>query len=96
MDFGKICLVIVCLCRRINLSRLYKGDASFQEGFARGIPTILFSDLDIVKDIHDNELVYQIKSRNTVKLKEGMISAINKKWDDDYIKTQGQPIHLKL
>ncbi len=63
---------------------------TFIEGFSFGLPAITFSDLDAITDLYNNRVMVTAEKRTSESLKMAIISAINKKWDNNYIKQYSQ------
>ena len=59
---------------------------SFIEGFAHGLQSITFGDLDAVKDIYNEGAVVVAKERTDQSLAEAISIAVNNDWDTDYIR----------
>ena len=71
----------------------YNALLSISEGFGLsmieaakyGIPTLTFSDLDAVKDIHSSESMLLIEERTDQAVAEGLLKMISKEWNKEAI-----------
>lgn len=58
---------------------------SIIEGFSFGLPALLWSDLDITKDINDPNCVMMINDRSDEALASSLEKMLERKWDKEYI-----------
>lgn len=58
---------------------------SMIEGFAYGIPTLTFADLDAVKDLYNSEAMITVNERKDIMLAKGLIAAFEREWDSEQI-----------
>lgn len=67
---------------------------TFIEGFVYGLPAITFSDLDAIPDLYDENVMVLAEERSNDSLKEAILTAMDKKWDRDYIKKHAKKFSI--
>ena len=67
---------------------------SIAEGYICGIPSIFYSDIDSAADLSINGCCVLIKKREESYVAQALVEAINKKWNNDFIKEQGKKFLL--
>lgn len=58
----------------------------FIEGFAFGIPAVSFADIDAAEELGDPECMVLVKERSDKALADGILKAMQKEWDRNYIR----------
>lgn len=70
---------------------------SIIEAMSFGIPTLMFQDLDIMKDVYHPNIILPMDKRSDNVVKEGIEKMISKKWDkENIIKSSKKFSHLSL
>lgn len=65
------------------------------EGFAYGLPTLTFSDLDAVPDLFNEKAMQLVYDRSDEALAKGIEVALNKEWDKEWIKEYSNKFSLE-
>lgn len=69
---------------------------SIIEGFAYGVPTLTFSDLEAVKDLYHEKTMMLMNKRDDLKyFSEKIMEALNTNWDHEFIKEYAYNFSIK-
>lgn len=68
---------------------------SIIEAYAYGVPSVTFSDLDAVNDLYHTDTMVLVKNRSTEALADGIIEALEKKWNKDKIISHSKKFSLE-
>jgi glycosyltransferase involved in cell wall biosynthesis len=69
---------------------------SIIEGFVHGLPTVMFSDLDAVKDLYDEKVICLVQDRTDEALLTAINNALQTNWDNEYIKKYSERFSLDI
>lgn len=69
---------------------------SMIEGFALGIPTLAFSDLDAIRDLYHEKAMVLINQRTDEALAQGIEQITSMDWDKQFIQNYAQNFSLEL
>lgn len=68
---------------------------SIIEGFIHGIPSLCFSDIDAIEDLHDKDCMELVLSEDDISFSRGIENLISRKWDKKLIKLHGCKFSLE-
>jgi len=68
---------------------------SIIESMSHGIPSLCFSDMDVIEDIYDERCMIKVFDRNEEALAEGLKSLLQKKWDKDFLLNYSRKFSLE-
>lgn len=68
---------------------------SIIDAFLYGVPTVAFSDLDMISNIYNEKAMVLVKDRTDNTLVEGVNRALTLNWDNNWIKEYGRGISLQ-
>ena len=74
-------------CLNVVMSKSEGFGLSIIEGYAFGVPTLAFSDIDAVLDLYDPDAMMLIPQRTDEEVAAYLIKALEKNWDSEYIRT---------
>lgn len=67
---------------------------SIIEGYSKGLPGIMFSDVDAAHDLYDEKALILVEERSDRALSDAFFDAIDRNWDREYIKNFAENFSL--
>lgn len=68
---------------------------SIIEAYTHGVPTVTFSDLDIIPGLINEKATIKVDKRDGISLAKGIEKGLNKQWDNNWIKVYAKTFSLE-